>query len=150
MNSDFRDLLSALNAHRARFLVVGGYAVIHHAEPRYTKDLDLLVAATAPNAARVYRALVDFIGPLEAVGPRTLAEPDVLVKLGRPPSRIDLLSSIPGVRFDTAWRNRVRATYAGVPVCIISRTDLMRNKRAVGRPQDLVDLEALRVGRGRH
>lgn len=145
MNSDFSELLSNLNGCRARYLVVGGQAVIHYAEPRYTKDLDILVEPSERNARRVHRALLHFMGDLDTVGPATLSKPGLLLKLGRAPVRIDILTSIPGVRFDTAWRNRVVTRIGSVSVKVIALRDLIRNKRAVGRPQDLVDLESLRL-----
>jgi hypothetical protein len=144
MNSEFVELFAALNAHRVRYLLVGGYAVIHYAEPRYTKDIDVLVEPTRRNAQRAYRAIVEFTGPLTSIDESTLAEPGIWLKLGRPPVRIDILTSIPAVRFSTAWKNRARATYGAQPIHVISRKDLMRNKRAAGRPQDLLDLEAMR------
>lgn len=145
MNSDFSALLSSLNACRARYLVVGGQAVILYAEPRYTKDLDILVEPTLANARRVHRALERFIGPLEAVAPDTLSRPGLWLKLGRAPVRIDILTSIPRVRFETAWRNRFVTKIGSVSVKFISLHDLIRNKRAVARPQDLMDLEALKL-----
>jgi hypothetical protein len=143
VNSDFSALLSCLNACRAKYLVVGGQAVIQFAEPRYTKDLDILVEPSVANARRVHEALERFMGRLDAVGPETLAEPGLWLKLGRAPVRIDILTSIPGVRFQTAWRNRVVVRIGAVAVKFISPRDLIRNKRAVGRHVDLADVEAL-------
>lgn len=131
--------------------MVGGQAVIQFAEPRYTKDLDVWVEPTPTNARRVHRALVAFAGPLESVGPATLAAPGLWLKLGRAPVRIDVLTSLPGVRFATAWRNRVLVHIDGILVRFISPGDLVRNKRTVARLQDLADVEALRLAlrRGR-
>ena len=143
INSDFRELLSLLARHRVRYVVVGGYAVIHHAEPRFTKDLDVFVEASETNATRLLRALRDFAGPLPELTVETLADPDKVLMMGRSPTRIDILKSIDGVRFATAWKNRVRANLGGVVANVISRRDLRRNKRASGRPQDLLDLEWL-------
>ena len=126
-------------------MVVDGYAVIHYTEPRYTKDLDVLVEPSQTNARRVHAALTDFVGRLESIDPTTLAEPGLWLKLGRAPARIDILTSIRGVRFETAWRNRLKARYDDLRVNFISRRDLMRNKRAVARPQDLIDLDNLRL-----
>jgi hypothetical protein len=117
--------------------------VIHHAEPRYTKDIDILVEPTRANSRRVHAALVDFLGPLTAIDAGTFAEPGVFVKLGRAPVRIDILTSIPAVRFETAWKNRVRVDVGELRTNFLSRRDLIRNKRAVGRTRDLADVEAL-------
>jgi hypothetical protein len=145
MNSDFDALLSRLARYRVKYLIVGGYAVIHYCEPRYTKDIDIFVEASTTNARRLRAALEDFAGPLPDVTDDDLADPKRVIMMGRPPTRVDLIKSIDGVRFETAWKNRVRANIGGRVVNLISRRDLMRNKRASGRPQDLLDLEWLRA-----
>lgn len=143
MNSDFVDLLSQLARHRVRYLIVGGYAVVHHAEPRYTKELDIFVEASTRNAARLAGALRAFAGALRELTVELLADPDKVVMMGRPPTRIDFIKRIDGVRFETAWKNRVRIQLDGVGANVISRRDLIRNKRASGRPQDLLYIAAL-------
>lgn len=144
MNSDFDALLSRLAQHRVKYLIVGGYAVIHYCEPRYTKDLDIFVEASTINARHLRAALEDFAGPLPDVSDEDLRDPKRVIMMGRPPTRVDLIKSIDGVRFETAWKNRVRAKIGDRVVNLISRRDLIRNKRASGRPQDLLDLEWLR------
>ena len=147
INPDFRDLLRALGACRVRYLVVGAYSVIYHTEPRFTKDIDIWVEPTAENAARTWRALAAFGAPLDGLRVADLRNPDLVYQIGVAPIRIDIMMGVPGVRFATAWRNRVRARYAGIAVNIIGRRDLMRAKRVAGRPQDLIDLAALRAER---
>lgn len=148
MNSDFAALLSRLAKYRVRYLVVGGYAVIHYCEPRYTKDIDIFVEASAHNAHRLRSALEDFAGPLPEVSDEDLQDRKRVIMMGRPPTRIDILKSIDGVAFATAWKNRVRAKVGGQTINLISKRDLMRNKRASGRPQDLIDLAWLRGDEG--
>ena len=136
-------MLSALNAERAEYLVVGGYAVGAHGLPRATKDIDLWVRPTAENAARVFRALARFGAPSHG---RTIS--DFLVKgtvypIGVPPQRIDILTAIDGVEFDDAWPERISSEMGGVPAPVIGRSALLRNKRASGRPQDLADVARL-------
>lgn len=143
MNSDFEDLLSLLGKHRVRYLVVGGYAVIHYCEPRYTKDIDVFVEATEQNARRLRRALEEFAGPLPQLSDEDLADPEKVIMMGRAPTRIDVLKSIDGVRFATAWKNRKRVRIGASTANLISKRDLIRNKRASGRPQDLLDLDWL-------
>lgn len=143
VNPDFSDLFSALNEVDARYLMVGGYAVSFHAEPRFTKDLDVWVEPTPANAAAVRAALSAFGAPMSGVSPEDLATPGMVVQVGVPPNRIDIVTSIDGVGFPEAWAERVAAVYGDVPIHVIGRSDLIRNKRACGRPQDLVDADRL-------
>lgn len=143
VNPDFSDLFSALNEVDARYLMVGGYAVSFHAEPRFTKDLDVWVEPTPANAAAVRAALSAFGAPVAGVSQEDLATPGMVVQVGVPPNRIDIVTSIDGVGFPEAWAERVAAVYGDVPIHVIGRSDLIRNKRACGRPQDLVDADRL-------
>ena len=107
MYPDFKELLSVLNVHRARYLVVGAYAVSIHAQPRATKDLDILVKPDAENAKAVYAALAEFGAPLEELTPADFAEQGPFFRIGREPLGVDILTEIPGVDFDAAWARRV-------------------------------------------
>jgi hypothetical protein len=144
MNSDFRDLLKVLNDYKVRYLVIGGYAVMAYTEPRYTKDLDIWIEASARNARAVFRALQKFGAPLENLTEADFAEEGFFYHMGRPPSRVDVLMSIEGVRFADAWPRRVNINFDGVVIGhVMARADLIANKRAVGRPQDLADVHSL-------
>jgi hypothetical protein len=143
MNSDFRDLLKLFNAHRVRYLVVGGYAVMKYTEPRYTKDLDIWVEASPKNAKAVFKALRKFDAPLAKLKEADFANEGFFYQMGRPPVRVDLLTSIEGVDFADAWSNRVASDFDGITGYVISRKDLVANKRALGRPQDLVEINSL-------
>jgi hypothetical protein len=143
MNADFLDLLTALNAADARFLVVGGYAVGIHGIPRATKDLDVWIEVSADNARKVMRALRDFGAPLGDLAERDLETPGTGFKMGEPPVRIDILTQIEGVRFEDAWPRRLETSFGSVRCAVIGRADLLTNKRAAGRPQDLADVTAL-------
>lgn len=144
MNPDFRDLLRALSDARARFLVVGAYAVSYHSEPRATGDLDIWIDPVPDNAARVYGALASFGAPLSELSESDLCAPDLVFQIGVAPRRIDLMTSITGVEFEDAWPARTEASYAGVRFPIIGIEALMKNKQALARPKDLVDLDLLR------
>ncbi len=144
VNSDFSDLLSLFNAKRVRYMVIGGYAVVQHAEPRFTNDLDLLVGTDTSNADAVYSALRDFGAPLSGMAPGDFREEGYFYQMGAPPNRVDILMGIPGVEFKAAWKRRVEVDFDGLTVPFISREDLIKAKQAAGRPQDLVDLQALR------
>ena len=143
-SDDFRDLLSALSAADARFLVVGGYAVGVHGHPRATKDLDVWVEPTLENAQRVLVALADFGAPAGELTAEELATPGTGFMMGRPPTRIDILTRISGLEFGSAFRRALTVELApGCSCRVLSIDDLIVNKRAAGRPQDLADADAL-------
>ena len=143
MNSDFRDLLNIFNANRVKYLIVGAYAFMKHAEPRYTKDIDIWVKANGANATRVFGSLREFGAPLLGLTEDDFAHEGFFYQLGVEPSRIDILMSIPGLSFEKAWRDRVTSDFGGVKAPIISKADLITAKLASGRPQDLVDIQTL-------
>jgi len=142
---DFRDLLIELCDAGADFVVIGGHAVAFHGHPRATKDLDILVRATAANAGRVYKALAAFGAPLEAfdVAEADFAEYDGLLQIGLPPRRIDILNRADGVTFDEAIADGDAFELDGRNIPIIGLAALLRNKRAAGRAQDHADIQAL-------
>lgn len=146
MLSDYRELLSILNAHRVKYLVIGAYAVAIHAQPRATKDLDILVKADPENAQAVFAALADFGAPLQGITSADFEEPGPFFRMGREPVGVDILTAIPGVEFDAAWTRRVEAVFdeeTNLRATCISREDLLVAKRAAGRRQDLADIEAI-------
>ncbi|MGB8931391.1 MAG: hypothetical protein WCC48_09130 [Anaeromyxobacteraceae bacterium] len=143
VNPDFRDLFAALNGAGAEYLLVGGYALAVHAAPRFTKDLDVWVNPTRENAARVLAALKVFGAPLGELTQDDLAAPGIVFQMGLPPNRIDVLTSIDGVAFAEAWPARLTTEYGGQPLTVIGRAHLLANKRASGRPQDLVDADVI-------
>lgn len=126
-----------------RYLLVGGYAVAFHARPRYTKDLDVWIEASPANAQRAWKALAAFGAPLQDLRLEDLTRPEMVFQIGLPPNRIDLLTELLGVDFAEAWERRVTTTYGDCTIAVLSRADLIRNKRKVGRPQDLIDVEEL-------
>ena len=145
-NPDYCDLLSEFNAANVRYLVIGAHALAYHAEPRFTKDIDVWVDAADENARRVWTALREFGAPLRGISAGEFAVPDMVYQMGIPPNRVDVLTSVAGVRFANAWRRRVRVSYGGIVIFVMSRADLIRNKRACGRPQDLLDVKQLIAG----
>jgi hypothetical protein len=143
LDADLRELLASLIAHGVEFLVVGGHAVAFHGYPRFTEDLDLLVRADRENATRVMEALTAFgFGSVGLTADDFVAD-DRVIQLGRAPNRVDLLTRLWGVDFRDAWTRRVAGELDQIPVSMISREDLIRNKRATARPQDLADAAAL-------
>ncbi len=149
LDADLRELLALFTSHRVEFLVVGGHAVAFHGYPRFTEDLDLFVRADSENAARVISALEAFgFGQIGLTVEDFVAD-DRMIQLGRAPNRVDLLTRLWGVEFDDAWSRRVQGELDNLPVSVLSRADLILNKRATARPQDLADaaaLEALEEG----
>jgi hypothetical protein len=133
----------ALNAASARYLLVGGYAVAFHAEPRFTKDLDVWVEPTTENSGRVHAALAQFGAPLGELTPADLAVPGLVFQMGLPPNRIDILTAVDGVDFPACWDARIATRYGGQDLHVIGIDDLIRNKRTTGRPQDLLDVQLL-------
>lgn len=143
MNSDFRDLLLVLNESRVEYLIVGGHAVMEYSEPRYTKDLDIWIWAKPDNAVRVFDALGRFGAPMSDVTPTDFEKEGYVFQIGIAPIRIDILMSIEGIAFEEAWPNRRPIQLFGAPSWVISKGDLIKNKRASGRPQDLIDADLL-------
>ena len=143
INQDFSDLFAELNAAGARYLLVGGYAIAVHAEPRFTKDLDIWIDPGGDNPARVHEALDRFGAPVQQFALADLQRPAMVIQLGVAPNRIDLVTSIDGVAFDDAWPSRTQTTYGDHIVPVIGLTHLIENKRASGRPQDLADVDLL-------
>lgn len=143
MNPDFRDMLSALCAENVEFLIVGAYALAAHGLPRATGDIDLWVRPSPENAQKVWKALQRFRAPLKDLTIEDLHSPDIVFQIGTAPRRIDLLTSITGVAFENAWAHRKSIDLEGLIVSVLGREDLLANKRATGRLQDLVDAQLL-------
>ncbi|HEY2476593.1 MAG TPA: DUF6036 family nucleotidyltransferase [Candidatus Cybelea sp.] len=147
-NADLTDLLVALNEEDAKYLIVGGYAFAFHGRPRATKDVDIFVGTDTDNAKRVWRALLAFGAPLSDLSESDLSTPDVIFSMGLPPNQIDIITSIDGITFAEAWEARVADKYGGIPLWYIAKADLIANKKAVARAQDLADVEYLEGGLG--
>lgn len=143
MNSDWTDLLLLLNASRVKYLLVGGHAVSHYSNPRFTADLDIWIERTPANAKRVWRALAEFGVPSHLFSLRDLTGVNKVIQIGVEPNRIDVLTGVAGLEFADAWERRVESTFGGLPTLYLSKEDLIRNKLASGRPQDLLDVSML-------
>lgn len=146
MNDDWRDLVAGLHATGARYLIVGAHAMAVHGVPRGTQDIDFWIEPTPSNAQRVWDALAAFGAPLPSLGItlEDLYRPGIVIQLGVPPNRVDLMTSLSGLPdFAEAWAERVEHPFGGVATAFLGRQALIRNKRAAGRRKDLSDLEAL-------
>lgn len=145
LHSDLSKFVRLLNSHRVEYVVVGGHAVAYHGHPRFTGDIDFFVRATPENAARVVQALRDFgFGELQ-INAADFARPDRILQLGRPPNRIDILTSISGVPFEQAWQNRVQGKLGRRPVSFLGWDDLITNKKASNRDKDQLDVATLQA-----
>lgn len=139
MNQDFRDLLAEFNARGVEYLVVGAHALAAHGYVRATKDLNVWVRPDAHNAARVHAALAAFGASLHDLTEDDLVTPGTIFQIGSAPIRIDVLTAIDDIVFESAWAARTQVPFGDQIVPVLSRADLIRNKRAAGRAQDLVD-----------
>ena len=140
---DFRDFLKLCLDHEVRFLVIGGYAVVHHARPRYTGDLDIWVDSSKENAARVVAVLKAFGFRAKDVSTKLITRPGQIIRMGFEPMRLELFTRIPGVDFASCYERRTLVEIGRLRVPFISLEDLIANKRASGRTKDLQDLEEL-------
>jgi hypothetical protein len=143
IRSDFKELLELFNRHRVEYLVVGGYALAFHGAPRVTGDIDLFVRPTSENAERILAALDEFgFGSLN-LSKGDFTTPGMVVQLGVPPARIDIITRVSGVSWEKADAAKVAGRYADTPVFFISRDDFIANKKAMGRAKGAADIEAL-------
>jgi predicted nucleotidyltransferase len=142
---DFREFLLLLNSEQIDYLLVGGYAVSFHGYPRPTGDLDIWVAMTPVNATRLATALGRF--GFAAADAEVFMTPRQIVRMGVPPVRIEILNEVSGVTFESCRARCEHTTLDGVPVKVISRADLLANKRAAGRQKDLNDVQHLEQGK---
>ena len=147
VEKDFRDLFALFNAHGVEYIIVGGgYALAFHGAPRYTGDMDIYVKADVANAQRVIAALTEFgFGSFEITA-ADFEKNDIVIQLGFPPVRIDIMTSISGVSWEEAYAGRVQSMYGDATVYYIGRKQFVANKRSTGRKRDIADLEALGEG----
>jgi len=143
VEKDFKEFIELLNKNEVRYLIVGGFAFSYYAEPRFTKDIDFFIEASAENAERILKTLEEFGFKSKSINDQDFQEPGQIIQLGNAPLRIDLITSIDGVDFASAWKNRTEGHYGQIPAYFISKPDLIENKRALGRAQDIADIEKL-------
>ncbi|HQE93596.1 MAG TPA: hypothetical protein PLH19_12340 [Anaerolineae bacterium] len=143
LNQDFKEFITSLNTNEVRYLVIGGYAVALHGYPRYTKDIDIWIEMSPENADRMVKALEQFGFGSLGLRAADFQVPEQIIQLGYPPSRIDLITTPPGVEFADCYASRIEVEVDDVKVNFIDLENLKRSKRAAGRLQDLADLEHL-------
>lgn len=144
VQKDYEEFLELLNQSNVKYVIVGAYALAYHAKPRYTKDMDIFIEPTLENATAILQAIRDF-GFREAnLTPEDIVEEDKILQLGYEPIIIDILSSLSGCTFSEVWNNRIKGKYGDTEVYFIRKDDLIKNKRASGRKQDIVDIDLLK------
>lgn len=145
-NENFSDLLTILLESNVEFLLIGAHAVMVYTKPRFTKDMDIWINPKPENAKKVYKALKLFGAPLRNVVEEDFSRPEIIYQMGGGSDRIDICTLVDGLEFDDAYKNRNFLNYGSLKVPILSREDLIKNKKASGRPQDILDLQKLQNG----
>lgn len=145
LDENFREFLALCLKHQVKFLVIGGYAVVHYSSPRYTGDLDLWVEMSQKNAKRIAAVLTDFGFKGQDTDPTPFTKEHQIVRMGFEPFRLELFTTIPGVEFSDCYPNRTLVDIDGGDIPFIGLNDLRKNKSASGRTKDLLDLEELPV-----
>jgi hypothetical protein len=148
MDDNLKQLLSVFNANHVKYVVIGGYAVFVHAQPRMTKDMDVFIESSAENAIATYKGLAEFGAPLARFTVDDFADGKTVGRFGVPPICFEIIQRIDGVEFASVYANSIPVMIDGeIPARYISADDLITNKLAAGRPQDLADVEAIRQAR---
>jgi len=142
-NLNIIDLINIFNKNNVQYILIGGYAVMHYTEPRYTKDVDLLINSSIENAKKVISSLDEFGIPKEQLNIEMFSIKEKFFKFGKPPWRIDLITSIKGCSFDKIYKNSTIEDFEDFKIKIISKNDLKILKQIAGRDQDLLDLKLL-------
>lgn len=143
LSPDFKDFLNLLVEHEVRFLIAGGYAMAAHGHPRYTKDIDIWLDRSPDNAEKVMKVIRAFGFASLDLASEDFTRGDSIIQLGREPNRIDLLTSLSGLGFDSSYQKRLDVVVSGIDLPFLGREDLILNKKSVGRPQDQVDAAVL-------
>ena len=143
LSADLKEFIELLNSRHVEYVIVGAHSLAFHGRPRYTGDLDILVRPSQENAEKITAVIAEFGFAESGFQAIDFLESNQIIQLGRIPSRIDLMTGITGVATSEAFAKKLPAELSGVPVFILSKDLLIKNKRAVGRPQDLADLDAL-------
>ncbi|MBL7131720.1 MAG: nucleotidyltransferase [Candidatus Omnitrophica bacterium] len=143
VEKDFEELLRLLNKHKAKYCIVGAFAIGFYGYPRYTKDIDIFVEPSLKNGERIVEALNEFGFSCLNLKPEDFSKKGAIIQLGYEPIRVDLITSIKGCNFNQAWQHKARGQYGGQKVYFIGLEELIKNKRMVNRYQDRSDLKLL-------
>lgn len=141
---DFKEFLKLLNSKNVEYLVIGGYAVGLYGYPRATGDMDVWIAVNGTNAHRVFEIIKEFGFNIPDLNESLFEQKDKVIRMGNPPLRIEILTSVSGIDFEKSYQNRKVEQIEGIPVNFIGLEDLIKNKKASGRHKDLDDVEHLK------
>jgi hypothetical protein len=141
---DFKEFIALLNENKVKYLIVGGFAFAFYVEPRYTKDIDILVEASEENSKKIIDTLTAFGFGNIGLKEEDFQKPNQVIQLGYAPVRIDIITSIAGVTFESAWKNKVKGNYGDIYCFFISKEDLIMNKEKAARPLDIADVKKLK------
>lgn len=140
---DYEDLFKVLNTYRIKYLLVGGQAVIFYSRPRYTKDMDVWIPSDLNKPQTVYAALKEFGAPMTDITLQDFEDPKMILQIGVPPVRIDIMMSVPGLSSKVAWENKEKTFYGKTPIYLVGFNELIKEKKTADRPQDKLDVETL-------
>jgi predicted nucleotidyltransferase len=143
LNNDYKDILHALSEKKVKFILVGAYAMAAHGYPRSTMDIDLWVMPDPENANLVLQALEDFGAPVGEISSDDLQKEEIVFQIGVAPRRIDIITSVDGLKFEEAFPRSEMIDIDGLSVHVLSVSDLIKNKLSTGRLKDQADAEAL-------
>lgn len=143
MSQDFKDMLSIFIKNNVQFIIVGAYALGAYMKPRATGDIDFWIKPSHENAVKAFQSIIEFGAPLHELQAKDFEKSGTVFQIGLPPLRIDIITQISGVNFDEAWGSRKKHRVLDIEVSILSKKHLIQNKRAAGRPKDLLDVEEL-------
>ncbi|NEO37535.1 MAG: hypothetical protein F6J90_14850 [Moorea sp. SIOASIH] len=143
LNQDFKEFIQLLKDNQVKYLVIGGYAVAVHGHPRYTKDIDIWIEMSPENAQKMMVALTQFGFGSLGLAAEDFQTPDQIIQLGYPPNRIDLITTPDGIDFETCYQAKIEVIIDDISVNFIDLDNLIKNKQASGRLQDLADVENL-------
>lgn len=143
LNKDFKEFIELLNQNKVKYIIIGGYALAFHGHPRYTKDLDIWIYADEKNSKKLIHCLDEFGFSVPELKSSDLLVKDQVIQLGYPPTRIDLLTSASGIDFNDCYHSKILIEIDGLSINFIDIDNLIKNKKATGRLQDLADIEKL-------
>lgn len=143
LQKDLREFIELLNSKQVDYVIVGAHALAYHGYPRYTADLDILIRVSESNARKLQEVITAFGFEDTGLRAQDFLSENQVIQLGVSPNRIDIVTALTGVAFDDAWTDRVETELDGIPIHMLSRECLIRNKKALGRPKDIADLDFL-------